>query len=331
MPLGMQLPRLDRGAYAFGPALVAREDGVEALAEEHLERFVEAVEEVGVGGRRPVAVGVHGDDLVPRPECARQRRRLRRLEGTRRDRVEADPGRHHQALLRAADGDVDAPVVVAQVGAGQARDRIDQQQGRMAGGVDRLANRLDVGKRAGRGLVVDDANRLDLLLAVLAQARLDLLGLDAAAPVRRFRQERVAARRGEHLGGEAEAGRHFLPEGGEMTGLDHQHRIAGAQGVDEGRLPGAGARRRVDDDRMACLEDLADVDEDLPAEGAELRPAVVDRRQAHRPQDAIGHRARPGDLQEVAAGGMEVEVEHDGVWWRRHSCTRRPGPPRRLS
>ncbi len=57
------------------------------------------------------------------------------------------------------------------------------------------------------------------------------------------------------------------------------------------------------------LEDLLDAGEHLQAERAELGAAVVDGGQAHRPQDAIGHRARAGDLQEVAAGGMEVEGE----------------------
>jgi MFS family permease len=42
--------------------------------------------------------------------------------------------------------------------------------------------------------------------------------------------------------------------------------------------------------------------EHLLAQRAELGPAVVDGGQAHRPQDAVGHRAGAGDLQEVAAG-----------------------------
>ena len=146
--------------------------------------------------------------------------------------------------------------------------------------------------------------------------------LDAAAPVRRFGQQRVAAGGDQDFGRQAEARRHLLPERREVAGLDHQHGVAGTQGVDQRRLPRAGARRRVDDDRMAGLEDLADVGQDLPAEGAELGPAVVDRRQAHRPQDAVGDRARAGDLEEVAAGRVKVEVEHDRVWWRPHSCTR---------
>src|SRR5690606_19614434 len=45
---------------------------------------------------------------------------------------------------------------------------------------------------------------------------------------------------------------------------------------------------------------------------AELRTPVIDGRQAHGPQDAIGDRTGPGDLEEVSAGGMEVERGHGG-------------------
>ena len=85
------------------------------------------------------------------------------------DRVERHAGRQHQALLRAADGDVDAPFVVAVVGRGERGDGVDHEQRRMAGGVDRLADLGDRREAAGRGLVVQDADRLDLVLLVLAQ------------------------------------------------------------------------------------------------------------------------------------------------------------------
>ena len=52
--------------------------------------------------------------------------------------------------------------------------------------------------------------------------------------------------------------------------------------------------------------------EHLLAEGRELGAAVVDGGQAHRPQDAVGHRARARDLQEMAAAGVLVERDHGG-------------------
>ena len=61
---------------------------------------------------------------------------------------------------------------------------------------------------------------------------------------------------------------------------------------------------------MAGAEDLLDAGQHLQAEAAELGAAVVDGGQAHGAQDAIGHRAGAGDLQEVAAAGMLVERDH---------------------
>src|SRR3546814_8133393 len=67
----------------------------------------------------------------------------------------------HEALLRAGDGDIDAPLVVAVVDRRQRRDGVDHQQGRVAGLVDRLAHLGDAACAAGRGLVVADADSLD--------------------------------------------------------------------------------------------------------------------------------------------------------------------------
>jgi hypothetical protein len=62
-------------------------------------------------------------------------------------------------------------------------NRIDQQQRRVASRVDGAAHRGDVGRHAGRGFVVDHADGLDLVVAVLGQARADGSGIHAMAPV----------------------------------------------------------------------------------------------------------------------------------------------------
>ena len=59
--------------------------------------------------------------------------RLRRRERLGQTQLKRQARRQHQALLRAGDGDVDAPLVVAVVDRGERRDRVDQQQRRMAG------------------------------------------------------------------------------------------------------------------------------------------------------------------------------------------------------
>ena len=53
----------------------------------------------------------------------------------------------------------------------------------MSGGVDRLADVGDRRQTPGRGLVVQHADRLDLLVRVLVQMRLDRRRVGADAPV----------------------------------------------------------------------------------------------------------------------------------------------------
>src|SRR3546814_19042941 len=78
---------------------------------------------------------------------------------------------------------MDAPRVVAVVDRRQRRDGVDHQQGRVAGLVDRLAHLGDAACAAGRGLVVDDADRLDRVRLVTCQVFADGGRVGAAAPV----------------------------------------------------------------------------------------------------------------------------------------------------
>ncbi|KAF1036862.1 MAG: hypothetical protein GAK34_03270 [Delftia tsuruhatensis] len=282
-----------------------------------MQRFGAGVQPVGVGRVGPVAGLVHLHDLVPGPERLGQPGAFGGLQRTRRQRVEADAGRQHQALLRAADGHVHAPFVMAVVGAGQARDGVHQQQGRVARRVDGPAHGGDVRGHARGGLVVHHAHGADPALRVLAQPRLDQAGLHAMAPARRLGQVFIGAAIGQELGGQAQARGHLLPQRGEVAGLEHQHMVARAERVDQGRLPGARAGGRIDHHRMPGLEDLLDAGQHLQAELAELRPPVVDGGQAHGPQDAVGNRAGAGDLEEVAARGMAVEREHGASFSRK--------------
>ena len=231
------------------------------------------------------------------------------------DRVERHAGRQHQALLRAADGDVDAPFVVPVIGRGQRRDGVDHQKRRVAGGVDRLADRLDRRQAAGRGLVVQHADRLDLVRLVLAQVLFDHRRVGAGAPVAR-----------DELGLEPELFRHGLPLRRELAGLDHQHAVAGRQRVDQRRFPRAGAGRGVDDDRIGGLENGLDAVEAALGELGEFRAAMVDDRRVHRPQHAVGQRRRAWDLQEMTPGGARSILRHF-----RHSFGPIDLPRRRMS
>jgi hypothetical protein len=81
--------------------------------------------------------------VSPLEERSRQLCGLGRVQRLLAHGIERHAGRQHQALLRTADRDVDAPFVVAIVGRGKRRDGIDQKQCRMTGGVDRLADLAD--------------------------------------------------------------------------------------------------------------------------------------------------------------------------------------------
>src|SRR5688572_6349581 len=88
-----------------------------------------------------------------------------------------------------------------------------------------------------------------------------------------------------------------------MAGFIHQHAIAGRQGVDERRLPRAGAGSRIDHHfALRALEHALHSGEDFLADRAELRAAMVHRREIDGSQHAIGHVGRARDLKEVAAG-----------------------------
>src|SRR5690348_1590410 len=100
----------------------------------------------------------------------------------------------------------------------------------MARRVDRRANFRDAAGDAGRGLVVDDADRLDAMLAVGRELLAQLRRIDAMPPIA-----------GDELDVEPEPRRHLAPQGGEMPGLDHQYPVARRQGVDERGLPRPGA------------------------------------------------------------------------------------------
>ena len=174
-----------------------------------------------------------------------------------------------------------------------------KKQRRMAGGVDRLADLRDRREAAGRGLVVQHADRLDLLVLVLAQMVLDHRRVGAGAPVGL-----------DEFGTQAELLRHDLPQRGELAGLHHQHAVAGRQRVHQRRLPRAGAGRGVDDHRIGGLEDGLDAFEAALGELGEVRPAVIDDRRVHRAQHPVGQRGRARNLQEMATYGARGVLRH---------------------
>jgi hypothetical protein len=132
-----------------------------------------------------------------------------------------------------------------------------------------------------------------LIVCCVSSRGFDRFGIRAPAPVGRNDDGIVAEVLGQ-LG----------PERGELTGFGDQHLVSWRERVDERGLPGARSRSRIDDHRLLGLEDLLQIGEQLPAERAEFRPAVIDRGPIDCAQNTVRHVRGTGDLQEMAAAGI---------------------------
>ena len=163
----LQAPAGDGAARRLGVPGMTRENGVEPLLlQEHFERLAQPEQQVGCWRVREKP-GLPGFlHRCPIPVRARQFRVFRGGERLVGHRVEAEPRRQHQPLLRACDGDIDAPFVMAVVDRGERRNRIDHEQRRMACPIDGGADIGDAAGDSGRGFVVHDAHRLDPVLAI---------------------------------------------------------------------------------------------------------------------------------------------------------------------
>ena len=188
-------------------------------------------------------------------------------------------------------------------------DGVHQQQGGVAGGVDRRAHLVDAAGAAGRGLVVDDADGLDAVCRGRS-ARASPMAA-ASAP----RRQSVSTKSGSRP-------RLSAISFHRVANQPVRHistRVAGRERVDEGGLPGAGAGGGVDDDRAGGAEDALEAGEHLPAERAELGAAMVDRRVVDRAQHPVRHVGRAGDLEEMPPGAVARRVACG-----RHSPFNRP-------
>ena len=101
-----------------------------------------------------------------------------------------------------------------------------------------------------------------------------------------------------------------MPKRGKVTGLKHQHLVACAEGVDQGSLPGASARSRVNQHRVSSFKNFLQVCHHLQAQGAKFWAAVVNGGQADGAQNAVRHWRGARDLQEMPPSRMKVKMKH---------------------
>ena len=111
-------------------------------------------------------------------------------------------------------------------------------------------------------------------------------------------------------GVEAQLLRHGLPQRREVPGLEHQDLVAGGEHIDESRFPRARAGGREQEDMALGLEDGLDARQHAQAQLLEFRAAVIEHRLVHCPQDAVGHRRRAGNLQEMTSGNARLIGRH---------------------
>src|SRR6185437_1390948 len=139
-----------------------------------------------------------------------------------------------------------------------------------------------------RGLVMDDEHGLDLVRLVGGEPRLDLGDVGAAAPVgvQEFEVEL------EFLGD-------ALPQHRELAGLGQKHLVARRERIDDGGFPGAGARRRKDDDRLLGAKDALHACKYGVAEFGEFRAPVVQGRHIHGPQYPVRYVGRAWNLEKM--------------------------------
>ncbi len=158
----------------------------------------------------------------------------------------------------------------------------------MSGAIDGTSYLGDPARDTGRGFVMDNGHSLDAALRVFLQLGTDGLRVRPMTPITR-----------QKVHFEPQPLRHAAPECGELSGLEHEHAVSRRQRVDESCLPGSRSRGGKNQNLLLGLEDLFESVHDLARELGELRAAMVDGRARERPQHAIGHIGRPGNLQEM--------------------------------
>ena len=256
---------------------MAREHVLQPFLLDHVERRLQAVEERDRRRAAEAHLPAVFHHRAPVPVAARVARRQGDLPGTSVDRRKRHPRRHHQALLRAADHQVHAPLVHAEVVRGERGDRVHAIERRMLHAVHRRAHLGHRMAHAGRGLVLRDQHRLDRMRLVRGEPLGD-----------RVRIDRAPLGHGHGLDLDAVLARGDRPVLGKIARLAHQHLVAGRKEIRDARVPRAVARGRVgDDEALLRLQHPLQPLQRPVAQRDELRPREIHRRALHRLQHPV--------------------------------------------
>jgi hypothetical protein len=168
---------------------------------------------------------------------------------------------------------------------------------------------------AGRGLAMDEQNRLDAVLAVFAQPRFEFRRVGRMAPILRqcldIETERLAA---------------HSPVQREKPAFDDQNAIPRREQIDQRRLPSPVPGRGIGQDRPVGLEHVFETNEAFLGDRLEFSPGEVDRAAIHRAQDAVRDIGRPRVHEEMHAVRHALSSIAPP---RRRRCTIHTRQPRR--
>ena len=133
-------PMCNRSAYRFAIAFMTREHIVEPLLVKHVYGFIQAIEERSRGRIREETGFVLRLHIIPGEKGAVHLCTLRCSHRFVADRGETQTWWQHETFLRTANGDIDAPFVMAIIDSRKRGDRIDHEQRRMVRSIDRFAD-----------------------------------------------------------------------------------------------------------------------------------------------------------------------------------------------
>src|SRR5256712_6268296 len=210
---------------------VPRKDVVEPFFEQHPQRFSKTEEQKGGGGVRKESLLHVAYHRTPVVEISRRSVLLRRLKRSRSHAEDGAAWRQHEALLRAGQRDIYPPFSHSEIDRPKRTDDIDKEQRIASGAVDATPHRANIRRDSCGGLVVDDQDGT-------------VLGLEVGFNV--GLGDRVTPSQLDVVHLHAQLSRGFGVQPREMAVLEAQYPIAGAQGVDEGCLPGSCSAARED-------------------------------------------------------------------------------------
>jgi hypothetical protein len=163
----------------------------------------------------------------------------------------------------------------------------------MAGRIHYLADRLNIRSDACGCFVVDATDGLNLAPPVFHEFGFEGCARHAMPPVPR-----------DKIDDERQPLGQLPPEGSEMSGFKHQHPVPGRKRIDEGSLPGAGARSWVDHDGVCGFEDRLQPVKNSSTEFGKFGSAMIDNGTIDSAQNSVRDVGWTWNLQEVPAGSV---------------------------